>query len=105
MDRRILDMECTLWAKGPETDRVATWSKVSFPCHWEPRRGSYRTANGENSAYNLEMICKQAGISKGDKLTFGTSTATEPPADAFTVVYVDTLPLRGKVHHFEVYAQ
>ena len=105
MDRRILDMTCTLWAKGPETARVASWSKVSFPCHWEPRRGSYRSVNGEESAYNLEMICNHTGISKGDKLTLGTSDGTVPPDGAYTVVYVDSLPLRGKVHHYEVYAQ
>lgn len=100
-----LDSKCTLYKKGAEVNRVATWSKVSFPCHWEQRTGSYRTPDGEDSAYSLDMICRYAGIEKGDKLAHGVETASEPPQSAYTVVYVDALPLRGKTHHFEVYAK
>lgn len=105
MDRRILDMECTLWKKGPETNRKATWTRISFPCHWEPQHGTYRTANGEESAWNCAIIATYDGFSKGDKVALGVSTSDTPPADAYTVVLIDMLPLRGRVHHYEVMAE
>ena len=51
MDRRILDMTFTVWHKAAEVDRVATWNRTTARCHWEPRRGSYRTASGEETAW------------------------------------------------------
>lgn len=105
MDRRILDMTFTVWHKAAETDRVATWNSTTARCHWEPRRGSYRTASGEETAWQCEIITEYGGIEKGDKVAVGTSESATPPADAFTVVYVDALPLRGMVHHYEVMAQ
>lgn len=105
MNAILLDMQATVWHNMGETARSATWSASSFPCHWEQRRGSYRTASGELEAWALEMICNKAGIEKGDKLSFGISSSKTPPQDAFTVVWVDTLPLRGKIHHYEVYAK
>lgn len=103
MNRNILDMTCTLFKKGEEVNRKATYTPVYLPCHWEQRQGSYRTTEGEDSAYSLEMICNYEGISKGDKLARGIVTTL--PDNAYTVVYVDALPLRGKIHHYEVYAK
>lgn len=105
MDRRIMDMQCTVWRKAAEVDRVATWDRVTVPCHWEQRRGSYRTANGEESAWNAEIIATADVFGKGDKVSRGASESDVPPADAYTVVYVDMLPLRGSVHHYEVFAE
>ena len=105
MDARILDTKCTLFQKGAEVNREATWTLTVFPCHWEQRTGSYRTPDGEDSAYSLDMICCYGGIAKGDKLVKGNYTASKPPESAYTVVYVDALPLRGKTHHYEVYAK
>ena len=105
MNRNILDETCTLFKKGAEEYRTVNWTREVFPCHWEQRTGSYRTPDGEDSAYSLEMICTHPGIAKGDKLVRGIESASKPPQGAYTVVYVDALPLHGKTHHYEVYAK
>lgn len=104
MDRRIMDMECTLWRKGAEQGRTATWEPVPFPCHWEPRTGSYRSANGQESEWRVEIICPYGDARAGDKVALGRSDSATPPADAYTVIWTDMLPLRGRVNHYEVYA-
>lgn len=104
MDRRIMDMECTLWRKGTEQGRTATWEPVPFPCHWEQRRGSYRSVNGQESEWRVEIICPYGDARAGDKVALGTFSSPTPPADAYTVIWTDMLPLRGSVHHYEVYA-
>lgn len=104
MDRRIMDMSCTLWRKDGEADRTARWETVTFPCHWEQRRGSYRGTNGQESEWRVDIICPYGDARAGDKVALGTFSSAEPPADAYTVIWSDMLPLRGKVHHYEVYA-
>lgn len=104
MNPALLDMVCTLWHKTGETNRVATWERHVIPCHWEQRRGSYRTANGEESEWTLEVICNYPDTVKGDRLMLGVVNVDTPPKDAYTTIWVDMLPLRGKVHHWEVYA-
>lgn len=105
MNPRLLNDVCTLWHATGEVNRVKTWDRHVIPCHWEQREGSYRSANGELSEYNLEVICNYPGIAKGDKLKLGVMNVQEPPQTAYTAVWVDMLPLRGQVHHFEVYAR
>ena len=104
MDRRIMDMRCTLWRKTGEANRTATWQRVSFPCHWEQRRGSYRSVNGQESEWRVEVICQYGDAREGDRLALGDVASANPPEDAYTVIWTDMLPLRGRAHHYEVYA-
>lgn len=105
MNSALLHDVCTLWHATGEVDRVKTWERHIFPCHWEPRAGSLRSADGDLSQYSLEMICNYPGVAKGDKLKIGVVNTQEPPKSSYTAVWVDALPLRGQVHHFEVYAR
>lgn len=100
----IMDMQATLWHKTGETNRHATWTRTTLPAHWEQRRGSYRGMDGEQAEWRLEVITSYPDTVKGDKLALGVIESDQPPADAYTVIWVDMLPLRGKAHHYEVYA-
>lgn len=87
----------TWYAKGPESNRQATYTAVELPCQWEPRHGAYRTTRGDLSEYTLEALVQQLGIKQGDKVAKGD--------DVYTVVYVDDIYMRGHYHHSEVYAK
>lgn len=106
MNNRILASYATLWKKGAETNRKATWEKSIIRCQWEPITGETRTVSGDMSAYSLELICLERGIKANDKLDYvDDPTKTSPTPNAYTVISVSEVFLGGVYHHTEVLAK
>lgn len=99
------DVVCTVWRKT-EVNRIATWTQFACKCHWEPIIGETRSVDGELAEDNiLCIVFNDEEIRNNDKLSFGASSATEPPSDCHDVTRVERFTFNGKYHHTEVHAK
>lgn len=94
----------TVWHKGPEVDKRATWTRESIEaCHWESIRGARRTVSGDASQDSVLLLIPYEGLllAEHDRIAFGSHTDITPVSGAFEVVCVEPVYL-GSFHHWEV---
>lgn len=101
--------KATLWSKGPEVNRKATWTRFELPAvHWEEKVGSTVTLLGETIEDALLVLvpCIPGTISlwikKGDRIALGIHEEDEPAAGAKTITSCEPVRRAGRIHHIEI---
>jgi hypothetical protein len=100
----------TLWAKGPEVEGRATWTRLDVDrCRFEKTSGFYRALAGDTTADSeLVIIDHDATLcpKAGDRIALGSVAGDTPPKGAWAIGTVEALSVGTRaIHHWEVYAR
>lgn len=97
----------TLWNKGPEVDRKATWEHhVLEGVRIEEGQGGRTTINGDQTIDTFLMLVPATlahhTFAKDDRVAFGEHDKAAPVDDAHVITYCEPIRLRRGIHHLEV---
>lgn len=100
----------TFWHKDLTPSRCASYSRrVLTSARWEEAAGENSALPGNTSANEVTVLIDgsmgEILVTPGDKLAFGEITDAGPIKNSVTVVSVEAIRLRNKVHHWVVTCQ
>ena len=97
----------TLWNRGPEKDRKATWvHHLLEGVRIEEGKGARTTASGDQATDTFLMLVPASladhTFAKDDRIALGEHEDATPIDGAHVITYCEPIRMRAGIHHLEV---